>query len=130
MTPNETGTRAVLTYEQDEYEKPSGHTYDAAVYYHPETGDRLVGPELGEKTETEDEADEYEMKWTCPVCGKSQLSGEWDDDADELKDAGMSSIHAPCADDELKEEADETEAAFQANMRAAESDHVKDPQNH
>jgi hypothetical protein len=130
MTQNETETRAVLTYEQDEYEKTSGHTYDAAVYYHPETGDRLVGPELGEKTDTEDEADEYEMRWTCPVCGKSQLSGEWDENRDELMDAGMSSIHVPCADDATKEEAEEAEARFQTNLRAAESDHVKDPQSY
>jgi ssDNA-binding Zn-finger/Zn-ribbon topoisomerase 1 len=127
MTQNENPR---LRYEQEEYETDSGRTYEAAVYYHPEKGDTLVGPELGEKTESEEEADEYEMKWTCPACGESHLSSEWDERDDELKDAGWTSIHLPCADEVDEEMAEKQEAAVTENLRAAEDDHIKDPQRY
>lgn len=104
MSENDTGhdpRGAVLVRPNDENE-----------WINPETGDRVVGDELG----SVDDPDAYHLCWVCSRCGK-EFVGE-KADRDELVAAGWTSVHAPCSTEGELAEARDSEGRVVETINA------------
>lgn len=94
-----------------DYETETVDGVEEAVYYHEESGETIVGNELGDV----DDSDEWGMRWYCRRCG------EIDPDENDLEPAGMTSIHVQCADDDELAQAETEENIVATNVQNAQS---------